>query len=550
MNRSKSLQLTITLVLTLAQLGCGYFNTLYNANRQFADAERARVRGDIATARINYLGSIEKAAKSYRKYPSGRWSDDALYLIARARFELGEYLPARAAFTELLSKTRNHDMRARAHAYAGAAAAELASPTAALIHLDSALSALETNTALAGFAHRARAKVFASLGDMERAWQDLDAVSDAGNANYTAVQFERLALSIAQGDSSRARRAFARILANDNVRLDSLSAFVARAAARFGPSAARSMLAIDDIALPAPAHDTLALVRAQIALQMRDTLAAHRELLQLSQRAALPIASVARVAIARSRLLHLTRPEQLLELRPLLLPAIANADAQNLVRAIRLVDVLIQRSAQTGQPLGLFAAAEAARDQLGAPLLARQLFVTYVDLAPATPWAGKALLAAIAVEPDGIEANALRSRLNTLPPNPYTSVIRGESAEEAFETAEERLSRSMIALLAEASQLAQQQEGAVTRAISVLDSIKLAARADTARIRCGVTVDTLALTGVRADSVRAACLRGDNELMLAHLKIDTLMWKPTARDSIAKLRGRRAAPAKRDTIIK
>ncbi|HUP88871.1 MAG TPA: hypothetical protein VM100_05965, partial [Longimicrobiales bacterium] len=280
------------------------------------------------------------------------------------------------------------------------------------------------------------------------------------------------------------------------------------------------------------------------------TVNAHRELTQLSQRAALPIASAARVAIARSRLSSITKPEQLTELRALLLPAIANADAQNLIRAIRLVDVLVQRSAQTAQPLGLFTAAEVSRDQLGALLLARQLFVTYAELAPTTPWAGKALLAAIAIEPNGDEANALRARLHTLPPNPYTTVIRGESAEEALQNAEDRLSRSMIALVAEASQVAQQQEGAVTRAISVLDSIKLAAKADTARIRCGVTVDTLALAGVRADSVRAACLRGDNELMLAHLKIDTLMWNPAARDSIAKLRGRRPTPVKRDTIIK
>ena len=49
-------------------------------------------------ARTAYTASMAKAAKSYRKYPHSRWADDALFLIARARFQLGDYLPARAAF--------------------------------------------------------------------------------------------------------------------------------------------------------------------------------------------------------------------------------------------------------------------------------------------------------------------------------------------------------------------------------------------------------------------------------------------------------------------
>lgn len=541
--------IAITLVAG-ALTSCGYFNSLYNANRQFADAERARVRGDVPAARVAYQGSIDKAAKSYRKYPHGRWSDDALYLIARSRFELGEYPAARAAFAELLSRNIDANRRAGAHAYDGAAALNLAQSDA-LAHFDSAIAQLDPKSSLAGFAHLWRARALYANGDIAGAWRDLDAVTDRNNENFDAVQLERIVLATQTNDSTHARAAFAQLLGSSDLRrqLDTLGTLADQAGTRFGAASVRNMIAADNISLSGPARDTLGLIRAQLAASAGDTTAAHRELLQLAQRAALPIASAARVSVAQSRLKTVVRPEDFADLRALLLPAINNVEAQALIRGMRLVEVLVQRSAVTGQPLALFTAAEIARDELGAPRLARQLFTTYVDIAASTPWAGKALLAAIAVEPNAPEAEALRSRMATMPENPYTTVVKGESAADAYDVAEERLARSMVALRAEAAQLAQQQEGAVTRAVFVLDSLRLAAKSDTTRTRCGVMIDTLAIAGVRADSVRAACLRGDSEMVAAHLKIDTLMWNPATRDSLLK-RAKRLAPAKRDTIIK
>src|SRR5690606_2069703 len=79
-------QLALSALLLVG--GCGYFNSLYNANRRFADAERAAQNGDRARANREYLEAIERAAVSYRRYPDGRWADDALLLIGRARFGL------------------------------------------------------------------------------------------------------------------------------------------------------------------------------------------------------------------------------------------------------------------------------------------------------------------------------------------------------------------------------------------------------------------------------------------------------------------------------
>ncbi|MGQ0813135.1 MAG: hypothetical protein ACT4O1_01555 [Gemmatimonadota bacterium] len=546
-------QLALTGFLALALSNCGYFNSLYNARRQFADAERLRMRGDLLTARGGYIGSIEKAARSYRKYPTGRWADDALYLIARSRFQLGEYPAARAAFTQLLSTTSEAEIRAGAHAYAGAAALLLAEPVTAVMHLDSALLRLGDAAPQTGFAHLWRARARVATGAVAGAWADLDAVTDPGDSEYGAVQLERIALAIGARDSLRAGAAFAALLADRNVRrrIDTLSALAIRASAQFGASAARAMLAQPRAEWPDAPRDSLELIRARIAADAGDTLSANRELMQLAGRATGPTAATARVLVARARLRHVQDLQQLSAIRSLLLPAIAHADAQLLIRTIPMVQVLVQRSATTGQSVAIFTAAEIARDELGAPQLARKLFVTFADIAAQSPWAAKALLAAIAIAPADPETADLRLRLAALPANPYTPVTRGESASDAYDTAEERLARSMTALREEAAQLASQEGGTVLRAIAVLDSLTAAARTDTLRANCGMMLDTLALTGMRADSVRAACMRRDTTMVAGYLKIDTLAWLPgVAPDDSLRLRRRVTAPrpAGRDTI--
>lgn len=521
MKRTLGLALALGLLLS----SCGYFNSLYNARRQFANAENARRLGQISTARNDYMGSIEKAAKSYRRYPSGRWADDALYLIARARFELGEDRAAAAALAELLSKTGDTQMRAGAFAYAGAAALRIDEKAAALASLDSAIANMDRGHSLQGFTRLWRARARAAVGDTAGAWQDLDAVG-AGDPEFANVQLERIATGIQSGSAARTSAAFATMLAGDPRRqLDTLSILARHAVARFGADTVRVMLSAPHGNWAAAPRDSLLLLRATITAAAGDTATANSDLQQLAARAALPTASAARIALARARLASITTTENIGELRALLLPAVAEPAAQSLIHTLRLIDVLIQRASITGQPVALFAAAEIARDELRAPLLARQLFITFADIARQTPWAGKALLAAIAIAPNSSEATELRTELAALPSNPYTSAVRGESAEEAYAVAEERLDRAIAAVRDDATRLALLQESNVTRAVATLDSLRSAARADTVRTRCGLMIDTLAIAGVRADSVRVACLRVDTALIARYLRMDTLVLK-------------------------
>ena len=90
----------------------------------------------------------------------------------------------------------------------------------------------------------------------------------------------------------------------------------------------------------------------------------------------------------------------------------------------------------------LIAAAELARDDLGAPELARGLFLAYADAAPSEPWVPKALLAALGVSGDEEGRGWLRARLEGWPDSPYVLAARGEPA-LGLEALEEELARRL-----------------------------------------------------------------------------------------------------------
>ena len=121
---------------------------------------------------------------------------------------------------------------------------------------------------------------------------------------------------------------------------------------------------------------------------------------------------------------------------PILLPAGDDPRAAALLDAVEAVE----RYSAVGleDPLGWFAAAEVARDRLGAPVLARGLFLAYADTDPGDRWAPKALLAALGVSLDPEDRSWLRGRLEAHRSSPYVEAARGGSA-AGFEALEDEL---------------------------------------------------------------------------------------------------------------
>jgi hypothetical protein len=442
-------------------------------------------------------------------------------------------------------------MRADAHAVAGAASFQLRDVDRALLHLDSALTG--PSAEMRGRAHLWRARVHRQLGDVARAWADLDEVKE-GDPSFAAVQLERINFGIEQRDSARTAAAFAQALAHSDARrtVDTVADLAVHAVSGFGAAVAREMLSAPLPDWLLSARDSIALVRADLALRGGDTANATRELSQIAARSAMMIATAARIRLARVQLAQANGLEQLREARTTLVAAITDPAVPPLLRNMRIVEVLVSKAQTTGQAVALYAAAEVARDELGAHQLARRLFIAFVDMAPQTPWAAKGLLAALALDPVAPEAQALRARLVNYQLSPYMQVASDADADAAaFEQAEERLQRALRAMRAEGAQLAEREDLAVNRAVATLDSLRIVALNDSARLSCGLMIDTLALGGLRADSVRVACMRADTIKVAQYLVFDTMVWRAALSGGDTAAARRRVNPrgnVRRDTI--
>ena len=532
--------------------GCGYFNALYNARRSFEDAERAAARGEAARARTAYAAAIDKAAISYRGHPDGRWADDALYLIVRSRLGRGEYEETRVAAERLLAQTADPKVAAGARAHLGAALLRLGEPAAALAALDSASAGVDPGSHSEAFVRLWRARAFFALDRNAEAGSELARARSLSSRFGLEAALEGAGRALALQDSALLRVSVLRVLADPDGRAwaDSAGALANRAARVWNPHYAQSILATDALPWSGAGRDSLLIARAQLLAHAGDDSAAVAVLDAIHASSTGPVADRARVEAATIQL-RTAGTADLPALRSLLLPAVTTPAVRTTLNNLRIAEVLIERAREHGQPLALFAAGEHARDVLGAPRMARELFIAYADMAPTTEWAPKALFAAAALSLTEAQRDSLRNRLNSYSTSGYVHAVRGGDAADpaAFAAAEERLGRVVRSLLATAARDAAERDAAVRRSGTVIDSIRAVAAADSVTLVCGAFVDSLGLVGIRSDSVRVACVRGDTARVTAVLVIDTTMLLDSTRiraDSLTTRRGE--GLPRRDTI--
>lgn len=112
-----------------------YFNTYYNAERAFADAEKEVLAGKRAQqwkpalpgktnsvsqgARAKFNTAIEKASRLLSYYPTCKWVDDALLMIGKSYFYLEDDIKAERKFLELFAKYPDSDLRLEAELWYG-----------------------------------------------------------------------------------------------------------------------------------------------------------------------------------------------------------------------------------------------------------------------------------------------------------------------------------------------------------------------------------------------------------------------------------------------
>ncbi|MEJ2721426.1 MAG: tetratricopeptide repeat protein [bacterium] len=108
--------------LTLAAGGgCAYFNTLYNAKRLYKEADEIPrdKNGEITrVAKEKYEQSIEKCQQLITNYPKSKYVDDAIFLIGKCYYEIGQYDDAILKFSELEENFPDSKLNEEAKLYA------------------------------------------------------------------------------------------------------------------------------------------------------------------------------------------------------------------------------------------------------------------------------------------------------------------------------------------------------------------------------------------------------------------------------------------------
>ncbi|MBT4035884.1 MAG: hypothetical protein HON27_06370 [Candidatus Marinimicrobia bacterium] len=97
----------VILLVFIGVQSCAYYNTFYNAEEYYAEAQRLTRENQTETVsreEINlYSKAIEKSKKLLTKFPESKYRDDAQFIIAKAYYFKGDFLLAKRHFEELNS---------------------------------------------------------------------------------------------------------------------------------------------------------------------------------------------------------------------------------------------------------------------------------------------------------------------------------------------------------------------------------------------------------------------------------------------------------------
>jgi len=417
--------------------GCAYYNSIYNAERSYDEAEAFRRAGRDSLASEAYQDVVRRAARGYRRDPEGEWGDDALFLLGRAHLRLGDIRAARAALEQAVERAESAEMSLAVLVYLALANVESGDLEGALPLINRALTGLSAGAPRAE-AHLLRGQILLAQGQVDSGWSDLDRAPDLDARVRVEAALSKLRWAIQYDEPARAGEAFTLLLsyAEGGERLDTVVVLADRAAEQWSPGVVATLMSATDTARwGSVARGRIGLGRARLFHRSGDTAAANAAAWGVARGVGVAAAE-ARVQLARWRLEHVDALADLEEVEEILLPAERHEDATPLLDALGALDDLT--GVGLSDPLAWFAAAEIARDELGARPLARGLFLAYAGADPEDPWVPKALLAALAVASDDTDRMWLLGRLETHAVSPYVLAARGKPA-PGFEALEEGL---------------------------------------------------------------------------------------------------------------
>jgi hypothetical protein len=416
-------------LLSLWALGaCVYYNAMWSAERFATQARRAEAAGREGEARGWWLRAAVKAESVAVRHPESRWADDAVVLRAEALVRAGGCSQAGPvlARARTLAATAGLGERVRLAAAECELVAGRHGTAAALL-----APLLES----ADPARRARAALLAG----QAAWRQGDGARAAAllaRSAHPAAPVARARVLIAAGQGAAGLALLDTLAARRFVEAD-WTDLLAAVATHVSPAAATTAL---DVLLqrgrvpPDAAARLLAADGDRRAASGEPRVAAER---YAAAAALAPDAATADAARAR-------------QLRVLAVEADSAADVDRLAESLarlrgggdqRAFTAMLQQVRRPTTDAAALRAGELARDSLHAPRLATRLFLDVPRRWPASVFAPKAIVAAIALQPE--RGDSLRAVLDRLyPASPYTQALRGQPA-PGFAAAEDSLARAL-----------------------------------------------------------------------------------------------------------
>jgi hypothetical protein len=416
----------VLLLPLLLGTGCAYYNGMYNAKRLAGRARKAERDGRTLEATSLWGQVAIKAESAAVRHPRKNWTDEARLLHGTALVRLRDCPRALTPLEAVMLTARDAEWREQAALMVGQCLAQLgdqAGSAAAYARL--AVSREPARRNLARYQH---GRALRLEGRYDAALEELALTNDPhapGERGATLAALGRVSEAVAIADSLI-------VLGDTLTPWDTLLAWIGRA----DPQAASGVAdrVSDAPALPAVLKARL-LTQDGIRLMERDSAAGVRrfqaaEAVGRGTRAQ----SEVRFESARARIGRTTNVDGLREAAELLDDV--GEGGEFAVRAMQLKAVAqrllsLLDSAAAGSPQGdlrLFLAGELARDSLETPGFAAIQFRRLADEWRESPFAPKALLALIPLEPES--ADSLRALLlERFSESPYLAVIQGgESA--------------------------------------------------------------------------------------------------------------------------
>jgi tetratricopeptide (TPR) repeat protein len=409
--------------------GCVYYNGMYNANRLAGSARKAEREGRTFEAN-NLWGQVATKAESVvARHPTSKYAEEAIVLRGVALARLGQCEQALGALGRApVGRSKRSDLTEDALLATGRCHLALGNIPASEAAFSQLLDSKDRDRRRE--AHFQQARLLRQSGRYQEALRALEGVKDPradGERILALAGAGRLPQALALADSLIARR--------DTTRpWDSLVVLMGQQS----PAAASRLLdRIRPLPVRSPDIQARRLLDDGIRLAYSDTVRAagrFREAVSIGGNN-----DAAGRASLQLVLMDLRRARRVEDLPPVMqvLKGVSDHFETMAYEVTRLGATVggihgAGTSVTWETPRGdlrLFLAAEAARDSLGAPVLAEGLFRRILEDYPNSSYAAKVVLAVQQL--DSTWADSARGLLEgRYLDSPYLAVIRGESSEE------------------------------------------------------------------------------------------------------------------------